>query len=100
MESWTKCRKQWFSDVALLWSLETLPADEGSPGVARIVFLEAVSRWWFREAELTQDREDKPVVSEGTSQHSWKMRPLEFSGQSPWEEEATERVQTFPWVFF
>lgn len=53
MESWTKCRKQWFSDVALLWSLETLPADEGSPGVARIVFLEAVSRWWFREDELT-----------------------------------------------
>lgn len=53
MESWTKSRKQWFSDVALLWSLKTLPADEGSPGVACIVFLEAVSRWWFREDELT-----------------------------------------------
>lgn len=53
IESWTKARKQWFSDIALLWSLKKFTADEGSPGVARIVCLEAVSRWWFREDELT-----------------------------------------------
>lgn len=78
-----------FSDIAPLWSLTKIPTDEGSPIVAHIVFPEAVSNWWFRNQLRTE--KDKPVRSEDTNHHSRKMRPIEFSGHGPWEEEATQK---------
>lgn len=39
---------------------------------------------------LEQRRTNQLVSSEDTSQHSRKMRLLEFSGQTPWGEEAAE----------